>query len=77
MSGLKSSHKTRQKSSKILHNIPSGSQIAPLPENTSHGMLPVLSLDGRNSPKSLQADNQSVLNTEITIHSNGLQAVGE
>ncbi len=35
---------------RILHNIPSVSKIAPLPENKSHGILPVLSLDGRDSP---------------------------
>ena len=35
---------------KVLYNVPSVSQIAPLPQNKSHGILPVLSLDGRDAP---------------------------
>jgi len=62
---------------KILHNIPSISQIAPLPENKSHGILPVLSLDGRDSPNLTQSDVQLSLNTEKTKNSNGHQPVGQ
>ncbi len=62
---------------KILYNIPSISQIAPLPETKSHGILPVLSLDGRDSPNITQSDDQLSLNTEKTKNSNGHQPVGE
>jgi hypothetical protein len=87
MFGLKSTTKTKRKlikhpaiqinETKILHNIPSVSEIAPLPENKSHGLLPVLSLDGRDSPESIQSDDQLLTNTEQTNNSNGHQSVGE
>lgn len=38
---------------KMLYNIPSVSQIAPLPQNKSHGILPVLSMDGRDTFSSI------------------------
>jgi hypothetical protein len=83
MFGFKSSSKTKRKLTKtpaiqlnpsnemkILHNIPSVSQIAPLPENRSHGILPILSLDGRDSP---EYDDELLLNTDKT---NNSQRVG-
>jgi len=90
MFGFQRSNKTKRKltktpaiqinspvETKILHNIPSISQIAPLPETKSHGILPVLSLDGRDSPNITQSDDQLSLNTEKTKNSNGHQPVGE
>jgi len=62
---------------KILHHIPSVSQIAPLPENRSHGILPILSLDGRDSPNFIQCDDELSSNTEKTNNSNNHQPVGE
>ncbi|CAF3652491.1 unnamed protein product [Adineta steineri] len=41
---------------KMLYNVPSVSQIAPLPQNKSHGTLPVLSLDGRDAPNPMQSE---------------------
>ena len=41
---------------KLLYNIPSVSQIAPLPQNKSHGILPVLSMDGRDAPNPMQLE---------------------
>jgi hypothetical protein len=84
MSGLKNSSKNKRKLTKtpaiqmnsndvkLLYNIPSVSQIAPLPENKSHGILPVLSLDGRDSPNSIQCDDELSSNIEKTN-----QPVGE
>lgn len=79
MFGMKNVSKTKRKLTKtpaiqmnssnepkILHNIPSVSQIAPLPENKSHGILPVLSFDGRDSPDFTQYDDELMLNTENT-----------
>ena len=87
MFGLKSSTKTKRKliktptiqmnsinDNKILHNIPSVSKIAPLPENKSHGILPVLSLDGRDSSSLNQSDEDLSTNIEKT---NNLQPVGK
>jgi hypothetical protein len=62
---------------KILHHIPSVSQIAPLPENRSHGILPILSLDGRDSPNFIQCDDELSSNTEKANNSNNHQPVGE
>jgi len=67
-----SSHET-----KVLYNVPSVSQIAPLPENKSHGILPVLSLDGRDSPILLSFDDDISLNTDETKNSNDHRPVGE
>ncbi|CAF3839267.1 unnamed protein product [Adineta steineri] len=90
MFGFKRSNKTKRKltktpaiqtnasiESKILYNVPSVSQIAPLPENKSHGILPVLSLDGRDSSDIIQSNDQLEVNTEKNDHSNGHQPVGE
>jgi len=44
---------------KIIHNIPSVSQIAPLPANRSHGILPVLSLEGRNTVEFISSDDET------------------
>ncbi|CAF3364548.1 unnamed protein product [Rotaria sp. Silwood1] len=52
-----------------FHYVPSVSQIAPLPQNKSHGILPVLSLDGRDAPNPMQSDtseNDLTLNTTTT-----------
>jgi len=62
---------------KILHHIPSVSQIAPLPENKSHGILPILSLDGRDSPDFIQCNDELILNTENIKNSNNHQPVGK
>jgi hypothetical protein len=65
---------------KILHNVPSVSQIAPLPQNISHGMLPVLSLDGRDAPNPIQSEaSESDLTSHITTSNNetARQPVGE
>ncbi|CAF1544211.1 unnamed protein product [Rotaria magnacalcarata] len=59
---------------KILYNIPSVSQIAPLPEVQSHGILPVLSLDRRDSSNTAESDDVFSLNTDV---SNDHQLVGE
>jgi hypothetical protein len=93
MFGFKSSSKSKRKSSKttttptttsnetkIIHGVPSVSQIAPLPQNKSHGTLPVLSLDGRDAPNIMQSEcsetdltsSISKLNTETAR-----QPVGE
>lgn len=69
MFGFKRSSKSSRKSAKttpppmiksnenkILYNVPSVSQIAPLPQNKSHGTLPVLSLDGRDAPNPMQSE---------------------
>ncbi|CAF2649183.1 unnamed protein product [Rotaria sp. Silwood2] len=61
----------------ILRNIPSVSQIAPLPESKSDGILPILSLDRRDSSNSIESDNELSLNIEITNTSNGHEPVGE
>ncbi|CAF3831911.1 unnamed protein product [Rotaria magnacalcarata] len=51
---------------KILYNIPSVSQIAPLPEVQSHGILPVLSLDRRDSSNTAESDDVFSLNTDVS-----------
>jgi hypothetical protein len=73
MFGLKISNKNKRKliktpaiEGRILHNIPSVSQIAPLPENKSHGILPVLSLDGRDSLDSMDTDDDPSAETGKT-----------
>ncbi|CAF1170354.1 unnamed protein product [Adineta ricciae] len=50
---------------KILYNVPSVSQIAPLPQNKSHGILPVLSLDGRDAPNPMQSETSE---TDLTAN---------
>ncbi|UJR27569.1 hypothetical protein I4U23_008850 [Adineta vaga] len=50
---------------KILYNVPSVSQIAPLPQNKSHGILPVLSLDGRDAPNPMQSETSE---NDLTIN---------
>ena len=62
---------------KVLYNVPSVSQIAPLPENKSHGILPVLSLDGRDMPDIISSDDPSASTAEATDLPNGHQPVGE
>lgn len=57
---------------KMLYNIPSVSQIAPLPQNKSLGVLPVLSRDGRDAPHLIppetsdpdQSNDQEITNDE-------------
>jgi hypothetical protein len=69
-----SSHET-----KVLYNVPSVSQIAPLPQNKSLGTLPVLSLDGRDAPNVMQSEtseNDLTLNA-TSNNENGRQPVGE
>jgi hypothetical protein len=61
---------------KVLYNIPSVSQIAPLPENKSHGILPILSLDGRDMPDIISSDDPSVPTPEPTDLPNSHQPVG-
>jgi len=90
MFGLKISSKNKRKltkipaiqtntshETKVLYNVPSVSQIAPLPENKSHGILPVLSLDGRDSPDLLSFDDDLSSKTDKTKNSNDHQPVGE
>lgn len=93
MFGFKNSSKSKRKSSKNstvpinptseakpLYNIPSVSQIAPLPENKSHGNLPVLSIDGRDAPNPMQSESSESdlsTNTTTTNNENGRQPVGE
>ena len=65
---------------KILHNIPSVSQIAPLPQNKSHGTLPVLSYDGRDAPNALRSETSEgdlTANTTTPNTESGRQPVGE
>jgi hypothetical protein len=82
MFGLKSSSKNKRKltkipaiqmnlanDAKILYHVPSISQIAPLPENKSHGNLPILSFDGRDSLDFIPTDDELSSNTEKTNHS--------
>ena len=38
--------------------VPSVSHIAPLPETSSHGQLPILSIDGRVMPDAIPEDNR-------------------
>jgi hypothetical protein len=80
MFGLKISNKNKRKliktpaiqfmnssiEGRILHNVPSVSKIAPLPENRSHGILPVLSLDGRDSPDFINAEDDRTSETGET-----------
>ena len=71
---------TSSNETKTLYNVPSVSQIAPLPENKSHGMLPVLSLDGRDAPNPMQSEtseNELSPNTTTSNNENGRQPVGE
>ena len=70
MFGFKSASKSKRKAAvniplstvnasnepKVLYNVPSVSQIAPLPQNKSHGTLPVLSLDGRDAPLAMESE---------------------
>ena len=57
---------------KMLYNIPSVSQIAPLPQNKSHGILPVLSLDGRDAPNlmPLEPSDPDLANDHETTSNN-------
>ena len=79
MFGIKVSNKNKRKliktpaiqmnssiEGKILHNVPSVSQIAPLPETKSHGILPVLSFDGRDSPDFINAEDDLSFETGKT-----------
>jgi len=93
MFGFKSSSKSKRKSpknpptpintsneTKVLYNVPSVSQIAPIPQNKSHGTLPVLSLDGRDAPNSLPSETSETdltSNTTTSNNENGRQPVGE
>lgn len=93
MFGFKGSSKSKRKSSKNtttpinssnetkpLYNIPSVSQIAPLPQNKSQSILPVLSLDGRDAPNIIQteaSETDLTANTTTTTNENSRQPVGE
>jgi hypothetical protein len=93
MFGFKSSSKNKRKLLKhaaistnssneprVLYNIPSVSQIAPLPQNKSHGILPVLSLDGRDAPILMQSEMSETnltLHTTTSTEETGRQPVGE
>jgi len=83
MFGFKHSSKSKRKSSKgtpipinasnetkPLYNVPSVSQIAPLPQNKSHGTLPVLSLDGRDAPIIMHSETSETDLTANTANSN-------
>ena len=92
MFGFKGSSKNKRKTSKNppttitstnenkpLYNVPSVSQIPSLPQNKSHGILPVLSLDGRDALNPMQSENsESDLTTDNTpaTNENGRQPVG-
>lgn len=71
---------TTSTENKPLYNIPSVSQIAPLPQNKSHGTLPVLSLDGRDAPVIMQSDASepdSLEDSNTSTNTNSRQPVGE
>lgn len=51
--------------------VPSVSQIAPLPENNSHGQLPMLSIDGRTMAGEMPDQ------TRLSVPNNTLSPVGE
>ncbi|CAF0786282.1 unnamed protein product [Rotaria sordida] len=59
---------------KHFHYVPSVSQIAPLPQNKSHGILPVLSLDGRDAPILMQSETSETDLTSNTTTSNNENA---
>ena len=93
MFGFKGSSKNKRKTpknppapinssneNKPLYNVPSVSQIPSLPQNKSHGMLPVLSLDGRDAPNGMEAEASEAdltSNTATSTTENGRQPVGE
>ena len=93
MFGFKGTSKSKRKTSKNsptpistsnenkpLYNVPSVSQIPSLPQNKSHGMLPVLSLDGRDAPNPMQSETSETdlsSNTTTSTNENGRQPVGE
>ena len=93
MFGFKGTSKSKRKASKNppapispvnenkpLYNVPSVSQIPSLPQNKSHGILPVLSLDGRDAPNSLPPETSEtdlIANTTTSPNENGRQPVGE
>ncbi|CAF0764316.1 unnamed protein product [Didymodactylos carnosus] len=60
-------NKNQDESQKILHNIPSVSQIAPIPTNQSSSVLPILSLDGRDY---LHANNTNNCNENSSAQTN-------
>ena len=71
---------TTSTENKPLYNVPSVSQIAPLPQNKSHCTLPVLSLDGRDAPVIMQSDASepdSLEDSNTSINTNSRQPVGE
>lgn len=77
-----SMNNTQSAEPKMLYNIPSVSQIAPLPQNKSHGILPVLSLDGRDAPHlmpSETSDPDQPIDHETTNNNNenNRQPVGD
>ncbi|CAF1131133.1 unnamed protein product [Rotaria sordida] len=92
MFGFKTSSKSKRKSNKNpptpistsnetkhFHYVPSVSQIAPLPQNKSHGILPVLSLDGRDAPILMQSETSETdltSNTTTSNNENARQPVG-
>jgi hypothetical protein len=93
MFGFKGSSKNKRKTpknsptpistsneTKPLYNVPSVSQIPSLPQNKSHGILPVLSLDGRDAPNIIQSETSETdltLITTVSTNENGRQPVGE
>lgn len=91
MFGFKRSNKSKRKLTKspaiqtnssidckVLFNVPSVSQIAPLPKNKSHGILPVLSLDGRDLDDVDPTDEPSTPTSPIDLNESpsGRQPVG-
>ena len=78
---FKSKHSSKTKlrlpnETKPLYPIPSISQIAPLPEVASHGVLPVLSLDEHDIPKPMPLTHQLLPISDGTNHSTRHQSVG-
>jgi hypothetical protein len=93
MFGFKGSSKNKRKTpknpptsisssseNKPLYNVPSVSQIPSIPQNKSHGMLPVLSLDGRDALNLMQSETSETdltSNATRSTNENGRQPVGE
>ena len=50
---------------KPIFNIPSVSHIPSLPQNKSHGILPVLSRDGRETLHPMESENSE---TDLTVN---------
>lgn len=61
----KSNPITAIKQREHLPNIPSISRIAPLPENASHGRLPVLSIDSRSGTNDTTSSESASIDRSI------------